>query len=249
LINSVWQAQPAAAQPQQHPAQLSLNSKPEANKMKRLLPSFPKHIKPGSPEFGLPKNLVVLINNGLSDVPIVVRPRMRIKGTARILAASRADWMRETVTGADYAALDIFLGHGLLTTPYYYMHNSCGASIQYTYDYDGQGSTKREGIWDGINLPERHGNATHAHMVTAHMSPDQIPDQPAALKGELFDYDFYSVNVFTFTDDTPDGSLRSTLLAAGHEIFGSHMCPFIMPSEALQQLAESEDNCFPASCI
>ena len=84
--------------------------------MMRLMPSFPKHIKPNSPDFGLSKDLVFLINNiDNGDEPIIVKPRMRIKGTARILAASRADWQRETVTGANYAAMDIFLGHGLLT--------------------------------------------------------------------------------------------------------------------------------------
>lgn len=219
----------------------------------RILPSFPKHIKPNSPDFGLPSG-VFCVNH---DMQVYVKPVMKVTGEARLLATSRADYYHTVftksgspvfadVTGSEYAAVDLFLGHDFLTTPLYHLHRSSDSSkITYEFEDDQDGPVMRFGSWDGINLPSSGGTATHAHLVTAHL--DEPPDLNRYV-GCVLPYSFYIVNIYTFEEDR-DGKSRGIACATGNDRFGSNKCPWVISAPDLRNIAKDPANCFPANCI
>lgn len=207
-----------------------------------LLPVNPHHISPRHPRWGLDSDLIRVS----VEHPIYVRPIMRVDGDARILAindVSREQFFqdkngrlyKDSVGGSGYASLDIFLGHGRLTCdPVYFFHDA-RTSSRIDYERQDDGRDMRLAHWNGMRGDE--GYATHAHLVTSHLTKMPYGRQHI---GDVIEYDYYIVDVLYLNDDgTRD------VLAKGCDRFGTLKCPWVINANHLQAIEKHN----PAFCI
>lgn len=194
-----------------------------------ILPSSPRHFSPKHPKFGVSGGLVCVHPH----LPVYVKPKMRVTGKARLLKVSDASIKHsisqpagrpefEAVAGHEFAALDLFFGHGRLLNDFiYFTHPARNSFIEYARQEDGR--DMRLASWPGM---EHAKFATHAHLITCHLN--KMPFEYWDV-GQVIQFDFYIVDVY---ERLEDGTFEA--LAEGHHEFCSMKCPWIIKSAHLQ---------------
>jgi hypothetical protein len=175
-----------------------------------LLPSKIRHIPADHPDFGWDGRLICVDPENNIWINLVAR----VQGKGRVLATSRPD-------DQSYAALDIHIGHGWLTTPLFWLSGATGSQIFYTSD--------ENGVVTRTAIHRSRQKSTHAHILTAGRRHYDFP-QSAPYN---FNYDFFIVNGYFF-----DGE-QFHLCDTGARTFGTNDCPFVIPASWLSDYRDN----------
>lgn len=187
---------------------------------------------PSSPRYERIPNAAVHRRYLITD-DVYISPIRHVKCRVRVLAA-RATPSR--CSGAEYCGLDVFVAHGMATTPWYWRERLAGrfagAFITDESIVDRHADMHlREGFLPAcLTLGDSvYRDCTHLHIVTAH-APGWHADMPQP--HQLFDLDMTFVDVFAM----PPAGDTSVRLTSGSAEFGTLDCPFVIQTAHLSGL-------------